>query len=623
MAISLGVDSMPSLLLAARPVAAALPFLLFSAAQTAAAQRLSAFDPLLPTMTVTASRLPTRTDQSLAAVTVLTREVIETSGAATLVELLEGVPGARISQNGGPGSSSSLFLRGAEARHTLLLIDGMRIGSATTGQATLEAIPLELIERIEIVRGPASALYGSEAIGGVIQIFTRRGSDRLLPRAFVGFGNQQSKQATAGLSGRSGPLRYAFDVGGEATDGFDATTTKNSGHQPDRDGWRNGFLASQLSWQLAPATEIGLSLWATRGRNAYDSWGAAGYDSHLFKETTLGQIFAQSLLTDQWQATLRVGASRDGLENFASAKSFSRFATTQRQFVWQNDVALPVGVLIAAFETTASEVDSTTQYTKTSRVVHSSLLGWQAEAEPHGWQIDLRYDNNSQFGNKTTGSAAYRYQWSPQWQTRLATRTAFNAPTFNQLYWPDTGFGGGNPNLVPETAYQNEVGLRWQEGVSRAELTLYTGRVKNLIAGWPPANINRAEIKGAEAAVETRWDRWQVALAADWLAATDEATGNRLPRRAPLTLAARVRYDAGLWQAGLTINAQRERWDDLANRVRLAGFGRTDLWWHYRLAPLWRVEARVRNLFDQRYETAATYRQPDRSLFVGLRHTFQ
>ncbi len=614
---------MPSLSPAA--CAAVTPFSVFllAASLPAVAQPTQGLDATLSAIAVTASRIPTPIEESLAAVTVLTREAIEQSGATTLTDLLATAPGVRLAQNGGPGASSALFLRGAEARHTLLLIDGMRIGSATTGQATLEAIPLELIERIEIVRGPASALYGSEAMGGVIHVFTRRGSDRQLPRAFVGFGSQQSWQATTGLSGRSGALRYAVDLGGEGTNGFDATSEENFGHQPDRDGWRNRYLASHLTWQLTPATEVGLALWATRGRNAYDGWGAAGFDAHLFKETTLGQLFAQSALTDQWQATLRVGASRDDLENFASANSFSRFATTQRQFVWQNDIVLPLGMLVAAFETTASEVDSTTQYTKTSRVVRSYLLGWQAEQGAHGWQINLRRDDNSQFGAKTTGSAAYRYQWTPQWQTRIATRTAFNAPTFNQLYWPDTGWGGGNPNLLPETAYQHEVGLRWQEGVTRAGVSFYQGRVKNLIAGWPPVNVNRAEIKGAEVEVETRWSRWRVALAADWLAATDEATGKELPRRAPLALTTRVSYDGGPWQAGVTVNAVREHWDDVANRVRLAGYGRTDLWWRYRLAPLWRLEAKVTNLFDHRYETAATYPQPGRSLLVGVRHTFQ
>lgn len=575
------------------------------------------------TIEVTGGRMPTQTAAGLRSVTVLTRETIEASGATTLPALLATLPGVRLTQNGGPGASASLFLRGAEARHTLLLIDGMRVGSATTGQPTLEAIPLELIDRIEIVRGPASALYGSEAIGGVIQIFTRRGSETLLPRAYVGVGSQQSWRATTGVSGSDGALRYAFDVGGEGTDGFEATTPQNFGHQPDRDGWRNRFATTHLSWQIAPGSEVGVSVWATRGHNAYDSWGAGNYDAHLFKNTTLGQLFAKRALTDRWHTTVRVGASRDNLENFSAQATFSQFTTTQRQFVWENRIDVAFGRLLAAAEVIASQVDSTTAYTKKRRVVRGYLLGWQAEVEPHGWQLNVRWDDNSQFGSKTTGSVAYRYQWNQEWQTRLAARTAFNAPTFNQLYWPDTGFGGGNPLLKPETAYQHEVGLRWQAGVSHAELTLFTGRVEDLIAGWPPVNVNRARIKGVELEGETRWQQWQVALALDWLDATDAATGKRLPRRAPLALSARIGYDAGRWQAGATLNAQRERWDDVANRVRLAGFGRTDLWWHYRLAPLWQLEAKVENLFDQRYQTAATYPQPGRSLLVGLRHTFR
>ncbi|WP_217125651.1 TonB-dependent receptor domain-containing protein [Hydrogenophilus thiooxidans] len=585
-----------------------------------AVAQMSAFDPTLPTIAVTASRTPTRTDASLSAVTVLTRDAIEHSGARTLVDLLNQTPGVRIAQNGGPGASASLFLRGAEARHTLVLIDGMRIGSATLGTATLEAIPLETIERIEIVRGPASALYGSDAIGGVIQIFTRKGTEAPHRRAFVGVGSHEQYLTSVGASGGTTRFRYALDLGGEGTQGIDATTPANSNHQPDRDGWRNRFASAHLAWSLANGGEIALASFATRGRNEYDAWGSGTYNALLHKDLTSNQVTAHLPLTKEWLSTLRVGETRDTSKALASASSMSRFATAQRQLSWQNEVALPLGVLLAAFDLTATEVDATTRYTRTSRTVRGYLLGWQAEEGPHGWQLTTRYDDNTQFGGKTTGQAAYRYQFTPQWQGRVAASSAFKAPTFNQLYWPDTGFGGGNPNLKPETAYEKEVGIRWQRGVTAAELTLFDARVKNLIAGWPPENVARARIKGAELTLSNRFDAWTLRVNADWLTATDEATGKRLPRRAPAALSAALLYDAKRWQAGIDLNAQRARWDNVANTTRLDGYGRTDLWWHYALTRSWRLEAEVRNLFAQTYETAATYRQPGRTFFVGLRY---
>lgn len=601
-------------------VACALPFLTSLTTLPAWGETSPASNPTLAEITVTASRIATRTDQSLAAVTVLTRDEIEASGAATLVDLLAQTPGVRIAQNGGAGSSASLFLRGAESRHTLLLVDGMRIGSATTGTPTLEAIPLELIDRIEIVRGPASALYGSEAIGGVVQIFTRRGVEGFHRRAALGYGSNQTYRGTTGLSGSDGAFRYALDVGGEGTGGFDATTAKNFGHQDDRDGWWNRFASAHLAWALPAGGEVGVQTWATRGRNEYDTWGAGSFNPMLHKDLTSGQLYLRAPVTDEWLTTVRLGATRDALTNLPSATSRSRYATDQRQLQWQNEVALPLGTLLAAFDLTGTEVDATTAYTRTRRVVRGYLLGWQGEVGRHGWQLTARHDDNSQFGGKTTGQAGYRYQIAPEWQARVAVSSAFNAPTFNQLYWPDTGFGGGNPNLKPETAYEKEAGIRWQRDRTHAELTLFDARVKNLIAGWPPVNINRARLKGVEGALGSHIGAWRVRLAADWLDATDEATGKRLPRRAPAALSGQVAYDAGRWQAGVDVNAQRPRWDDVRNTTRLDGFGRTDLWWHYALTKGWRLEAQLANLFDQKYETAATYRQPGRTFFVGLRY---
>lgn len=592
----------------------------FVATNPLAVAQSSAFDPVLPTIAVTASRIPTRTDASLSAVTVLTRDAIEQSGARTLVDLLNQTPGVRIVQNGGPGASASLYLRGAEARHTLVLIDGMRIGSATLGTATLEAIPLELIERIEIVRGPASALYGSDAIGGVIQIFTRKGTEATHRRAFVGLGSHEEYQTSVGVSGGNDAFRYALDLGAEGTQGIEATTPANFSHQPDRDGWRNRFASANLSWSLANGGEIALASFATRGRNEYDAWGAGTFNALLHKDLTSNQVTTRLPLTEAWLSTLRLGETRDTSKALASASNVSRFATAQRQLSWQNEVALPLGVLLAAFDLTATEVDATTQYTRTSRIVRGYLLGWQAEQGRHGWQLTARHDDDSQFGGKTTGQAAYRYQFTPEWQGRVAVSSAFKAPTFNQLYWPDTGFGGGNPDLKPETAYQKEVGIRWQRGVTAAELTLFDARVKNLIAGWPPENVARARIKGAELTYASQFGAWHFRINADWLNATDETTGKRLPRRAPAALSAALIYDAKRWQAGVDLNAQRARWDNVANTTRLDGYGRTDLWWHYALTRSWRLEAEIRNLFDQTYETAATYRQPGRTFFVGLRY---
>ncbi len=579
----------------------------------------------LSPIVVTATRQLVRADETLATITVISREEIERAGTKTLAELLALTPGVQIVQNGGPGASTSVFLRGAEARHTLLLIDGVRVSSATSGQATFEALPLELIERIEILRGPASALYGSEAIGGVIHVITRRGRAGFAPTVSLGAGSQGSVRGAASVSGGDERLTYAVSAAHERTDGIDAQNGKLGPHSPDHDAFRLGSGVLHLGWQLSPEHHLWLNTLAARGRNEYDTthgWPpeAETFDSYLNKDLTSAQVTWQARWREGLTSTLRLASSQDELTNRPNATSRSHFDTTQHQVSFQLDAALPVGNALLAFDHLRQAVDSTTAYTVRSRTIDAVVLGWWFDEGAHSAQLNLRHDDNSQFGHKNTWHAAYGYRLTPQWQVRAAASTAFNAPTFNQLYWPDTGFGGGNPHLRPEKARHREVGLRWQGDAAQAELTLFDNRVRDLIAGWPPSNVSRARLKGVEASTSWRWQGWQVRLTLDWLEAKDRDTGQWLPRRSRWSGSASLAYAQGAWQYGLDINAQDRRWDNTANTRRLGGYGRTDLWVQYALARDWRWEARLANAFDKRYETAYGYHQPGRTLFVGVRY---
>lgn len=574
---------------------------------------------------VTATRQAQRASEVLSRVEIIDRDAIDRSGQATLIDLLRTQPGLRVTANGGAGSNASIFIRGAESRHTLLLIDGMRVGSASSGQATFEAIPLAMIERIEILRGPASALYGSEAIGGVIQIFTRRGAPGFHPEVFVGYGSENTVKADASLAGGSGRLRYNLTLGQDRTDGFNSkrdpaywTTAWSNSYDPDKDGFRNRFVNASASVGFRERDEAGISLYHSDGRNWYDANNT--FDSYLDKRLEAFSGHLTNQLSDNWKSTLRLGRSTDKLRNYADAGAPNVFETTQTQLVWQHDIRLPVGSLMLAYDYVKAEVDGTTPYTVDSRTVKAFLAGWTARLGAHNLQVNLRRDDNSQFGGKTTGLFAYGYQLSRQWSVHGSIANAFNAPTFNQLYWPDTGFGGGNPDLRPERALNREIGLRWDGDMQGVELTYYNNRVRDLISGWPPANVSRARLEGVEASYRVSLAGFEVQTGFDLLKAEDENTGRRLQRRARQAAFLRVDRADGNWHYGFELNGQGSRFDNAANTVRLGGYGRLDAYAHYRFAPDWRLEMRASNLLDKQYEVARGYATQGAAVFVGVRY---
>lgn len=582
----------------------------------------------LEPVVVTATRQEQRIQDVLASVEVIDREQIERAGQSTLVELLRSVSGVRVSAEGGPGSSSSVFIRGAESRHTLLLIDGVRAGSATVGQPALETIPLALIERIEVLRGPASVLYGSEAIGGVIQVFTRKGVEGIYPELFVGVGSNRTLNMNASLTGGVDRLSYNLTAGRDRTDGFNARRDRaywNSPgsfgvYDPDRDGFDNRYVNASASLGFRKRDEIGASFYHTDGRNEYDR---NTFDNvYIDKKLSSGNVHMRNELTKNWTSTLRVGQSRDSMRDHSAPGVSELFRTRQTQFMWQNDIALPVGKLLAAYEHLRQKVDSETDYVRDKRTLRAWMLGWSAGVNRHSVRINVRHDHNSQFGSETTGLLAYGYKLSDEWNMRGSIGSAFNAPNFNQLYWPaDIYGGGGNPELEPEKALNREIGVDWTRGLSRLELTYFNNNIKEMISGWPAQNINRARLEGVEIAFLTHLAGFDVHVGADFMRAEDRETGNRLARRSNRAAFIRLDRMQGAWQWGAEWNGEGHRYDDAANNIRLAGYGVVNAYAHYRFSPEWRLEMRANNIFDRDYELARGYSTGGTNVFAGLRYT--
>ncbi|MGX8884234.1 TonB-dependent receptor domain-containing protein [Methylovorus sp. SPW-M1] len=599
-----------------------------------------AADTTLSDIVVTAARTEQKVSDALGDISVITQDQIQKAGQTTLVQLLAMQPGVQIVQNGGTGKSADIFIRGANATHTLVLIDGLRVSSATTGTTALENIPLDQIERVEILRGPASSLYGADAIGGVIQIFTKSGKGKPRLNASVGLGTYGSSSASAGVAGRVENTSFSVQAGTSSTNGVSAIANKTlRNYNPDDDGYNNRNVSLKLAQHFTENHELGIQGWLNEGTNHYDGGNTSPaanptnrFDYYGNRRQTLISVYSKNQFTENWMSNFSVGQSEDNLESFSpntanTLKVRSLIKTTQTQYSWQNDITTDLGLFTLGSERREQKVDGTTKFAKDERNIQSYLLGWQYKLGSHQFQANSRLDQNSQFGDKTTGSLGYAYQINPQWRAHALYGTAFNAPTFNQLYSPLQGRYIGNPNLKPEEAENGEIGLQFSQGGQRISAIYYKNKVDNLIitpsvgTTTPPINVNKADLKGLTLSYNGSWDRTQVYGNADFLRAEDADTGNWLPRRAREHGALGLTQTWGDWQFGSEIESSGHRFDDTANALRLSGYTQVNVFTNYRINQDWSVNARVNNLFDREYELAQNYGTFGTNLFVTLRYS--
>lgn len=569
---------------------------------------------------VTATRQQTRANELLSDVTVLDRQAIEQTGHSSLIEVLAAQPGIQTGTTGGPGSGGSLYIRGSNAGHALVLVDGVRVGSATSGAAALENIPVSQIERIEILRGPASAVYGSDAIGGVVQIFTRRGRGAPHVDGLIGFGSRGTQQAQAGVSGANEHLSFSLRVGHERTDGIDQLSNPR-----DRDGFRQTNASGRLALNLPKNGELSAFFLTANGLSHYDA--GIPDDSRLRKKGDVAGLRWRQPLTERWTSTLEAGASTDDLTAIDSGFD-SQVRTRRQQYAWLNDVELPIGKALLGVERVEEKVsNSVTAYSEDQRRTNSLLAGWSGHFGAHRLQANLRQDRNDQFGRQRTGSLAYGYQFNDAWRAHASAGTAFKAPTFNDLFFPlacipPWGCFGGNPDLRPEKARNREIGLDWETDTQHASLVIYDNRVKDLIVwAMQPFNIGNAILRGATLSHGWTAGNWEGGASWDWLHARDADTGEQLVRRARQQLAAHLSHRIGDWRLGAEWLAVGSRPDsDAGKRVRLGGYGLVNAFVHYQLQRDWKLELRGNNLGDKQYRQAAHFNTPGASVFLALRY---
>ena len=582
-----------------------------------------------PPIIVTATRVAQTADETLSSVTVITRKQIERSQADSLGELLQGIAGVNIVSQGGNGKLTSLFMRGTNPGHVAVLIDGIRMGSVTAGTVSWEFLPLAQVERIEVVRGPNSALYGSEAIGGVIQIFTRRGDGPARWNVAAGGGRYATREASADISGSHNSSWYSANLAHKQTDGFDARQpTVEFGSlvdDPDNDSYDNTSASLRLGHRFGNGTEIEFHGTHAAGNTEYDTTAPFANEDD-FVQQALG-ISLRATPADNWDLTVAGGRSLDERDSFrqGAPASSTTFNTERLTFSIQNDFTLASDdTLSLGVDYHDDRVDSTTVYNETSRATTAGFVQYQGESGKHAYLARIRRLHDEQFGNRNTGNLAWGYQAGASTRINASYGTAYKAPTFNDLYFPNfMGFPSSNPNLRPEKSETFEIGMTGKAGKLDWDVRAYQTNIEDLIvfdlATFLPGNVNDAVINGLELATTGTVLGWTTRAAVTFLDAEDNATGNDLPRRARRNLRLDMDRDVGKAGLGATFIAQSSRYDDNANTIRVGGFGVFNLRGSYKLGHRLTLEGRLDNVFDKDYQTVDTYNTAGRSVFLGLR----
>lgn len=575
----------------------------------------------LQEVVVTATRSETRVDALISDVAVIDRATIERAAGRSVSELLARTAGVMVSGNGGQGKESSVYIRGTENRHVLLLVDGVRYGSATKGTPNFDTIPLEMIDHIEVLKGPASALYGSDAVGGVVQIFTRKGVSGFHPYASLTAGEWDRSEISTGASGGSGAFSYAFDVQTLSENGFSATNKRLASFNPDRDGFSQNSSHASFGWALTPDWRLHVNGLQSMGTNHYDN-GLSAFDVHGdFGTSMLGLALDGSVLPG-WKSHLSAGSTADKITSYGSAIP-TRFETTQDQLSWQNDVTSPVGLLMLGVESLKESVSSTTPYALGGRTTTSLFVGLSGNAGPHSWQANARQDRNSQFGEANTGLLGYGYALTADWTIRAATGNTFKVPSFNTLYFVDPikPSNNGNPSTLPETGRNSEVGLRYAVGAQEFSITHFENRIQGFITRDPVvSNIPFVHIEGWTLGAQGAIQGFDYRVGLDFLDARNEATNLKLARRPDTQLTAGLDYATGLWKWGSSFIATSETFDNATNTQSLGGYATLDVHALYALGNDWSVQARVINVGDKFYQTVNGYNQPGRAAYLTVRY---
>ncbi|MEK1910921.1 MAG: TonB-dependent receptor [Pseudomonas chlororaphis] len=594
----------------------------------------------LPDTLISANRQVEARNDSSAANTVFTRDDIDRLQPSSVTDLLQRVPGVQVAQSGGRGSVPGIYIRGTSSAQTLVLVDGQRIGSSSSGDSNLQHLNIQQIERVEVLRGSRSVIYGSDAIGGVIQIFTRRSAEQgLQPRLHLGVGSHQTWERSIGLSGGDQQTRFSLGASLDDTAGSNRTHESYASDRDD-DAYRNQSLSLSLSHAFNDDWEAGLNLLDNRGKSEFDN-PFGRFDSSTFESlpqkpysefavSSFGS-YVDGRINDVWKSRLELGHSENREKTFDKLSDERTVFNTYRDSVnWQNDLTLDErNSLIVGGDWYQDRVNSSTAFAEDSRWNRAAFVQHRFKANSFSTELGLRRDQNQQFGGQNSWSGTLTLPLNADNDVLLTYSEGFRAPTFNDLYYPDFS----NPDLKPETSKSYE--LQWRSQLSestRLETSLYRTDLEDAIifgSNSRPQNVASARINGFEATLQQELFGWQSNLGLAIIDPRDRDTGHTLARRARRTLSLDLDRQFDRLGLGASWQAVSSSYDDLANQQRLGGYALLGLRSNWALTREVRLELKVDNLLDKSYSRVLYshdgaqygYREQGRAWMFGVTWT--
>lgn len=590
----------------------------------------------LPETLISANRDVQQRDASSTASTVFTRADIERLQPASVSDLLRRVPGVQVTDNGA-GSLASLYIRGTKSAQSLLLVDGMRIASASSGDSNLQFLNVDQIERVEVLRGPRSAVYGADAIGGVVQIFTRRSAgEGLQPFVRMGYSSNASWRRSAGLSGGDAQTRFSLAGSLDETDGIDRTGPSYDSDQ-DHDGYRNKAFSLSLSHSFSDSLEAGVNVLDQRGRTEFDNpfgrFDMTTFESvgqEPYSDFTLSSVssYLDAQVNDLWSSRLEIGHSENREESLDKLSDERGVFNTYRDSVnWLNTLALSDShSLLLGGEWYEDQLNSNTAFAEQQRWNQAAFVQHRYESEHFSTELGVRHDKNEQFGSENTWSGALTLPVNAANDLVLSYSEGFRAPTFNDLYYPDYS----NPDLKPEHSKSYE--LQWRSQLAertRLEASLYRTDIEDAIASdqdFIPQNIAETRIHGFEANLQQELFGWQGQLGIAFVDPRDRDSGHTLNRRARRTLSLDLDRAFGAFAVGATWQLASSSYDDPDNQHELGGYGLLGLRGSWQATGELKLEAKIDNLLDKGYQRALYehegerygYRQEGRTALLGF-----
>ena len=592
------------------------------------------------TLVVTANRFQQPVNTVLAPTEIVTREDIDRWQSKDLTDVMRRLPGVDVAQNGGMGQSSNIYIRGAEARHTLVLIDGIPLAkSGITGIADFSQIPLSLIQRIEMIRGPRSAVYGADAIGGVINIITQNTQPG--GKVQVGVGSNHYQQYDASLRQELGEDTLAT-IAGSFTDtkGYNVQPDSSYSGDSDRDGFRNKTFWAGVTHKFTDELSAFVRGYGYSNNTDYDAGYKDGGDEHQVYNHTYETGLAWN--NDFYSTQLTGSYQKYKDYNYSSTQGLYQAGTTlddmtQKNVQWGNSFIVGKGTVSAGIDWQQQKLTSVDTYNSNDykRDNTGYYLTAQQKVDTVTLEGALRGDDNEQFGWNGTWQTAVGWEFVPDYQVTISYGTGFQAPTLGQMYGQSRLYITPNPNLEAEKSGQFEVGLQGLTGPVNWRLAAYQNKIKNLIDYYSPGNgmtgvyynTQSATIKGVELTGDFDTGPVTHRISMGYLDPRRDSDNEVLAHRSRQQYKYQLDWTMLGFDMDLSYQYYGKSYNKNSNQFsstqrRMPSYSLLDISASYPITSQLTVRGKIANLFDKDYETVYGYATAGREYTLSGSYTF-